>query len=135
MNWRRSMRLILDMCMRYENGKLVFNSVIFFHMQLRLQKYRKKTESQPGLYWAVQNCIGLSRSVAECTGRYWAVLSCVGLYWAVLGCTGLHWALPCLYRAVLGYTRLYWTATGLYWTALGCTGLYRWHLPSLLEAK
>ena len=36
------MRLILDMRMRYENGKLVFNSVIFFHMQLRLQKYRRK---------------------------------------------------------------------------------------------
>ena len=68
------MRLILDMCMRYENGKLVFNSVIFFHMQLRLQKYMEKKQNHnqvsTGLYRAVLGYQGQKRNVLGGTGLY-----------------------------------------------------------------
>ena len=64
------MRLILDMCMRYENGKLLFNSVIFFHMQLRLQKYMEKKQNHnqvsTGLYWTVMGCQGQQPNVLGC---------------------------------------------------------------------
>ena len=108
------MRLILDMCMRYENGKLVFNSVIFFHMQLRLQKYMEKKQNHnqvsTGLYWTAVGCTGLYRFVLGCTGLKCTLLACAGQKLAVLGSNGL-------FEAAL-------VCTGLYRTILGCTGQY-----------
>ena len=80
------MRLILDMCMRYENGKLVFNSVIFFHMQMRLQKYMEKKQNHN------QVSTGLYGTILGRTGMHWAEMYSTGLYWAEIGCAGQQWA-------------------------------------------